>query len=319
MKVQEVSLVDLAANLRKWILLKRAEMTKNADTSKERAGRSGAVAVSNPDDETKKQEPIALPGQVKANLTGTLADALEKLGALAEMVGAATIDDAAPVPPMVPELLTQCAALLTGAAEQLAAPAPETEPPPAPEAGPPAAEPMEEAAKDADGDDVAKADELGAEAEKALEKARGIIAKAGAKMARRRLREMKQHVDGLVKLLLELGDSDGVKKAASEQPDFLAELRAELDHVKASITELGGELKNGLEAVRKAVSEDTAKAQAIEKATEARIDDIASALKGPGPSNLGSDPGGATAPRRRSLGHCVDMAAEVQKRQRERR
>lgn len=307
MKVQEVSLVGVAANLRKWILLKRAEMTTKADGSAEPAG-----------DETKKQEPIALPGQVKANLTGTLADALEKLGALAEMVGAATIDDEAPVPPMVAELLTQCAALLTGAAEQLAAPPPQAEPPQVPEAAPPAAapEPMEAAAKDAEGD-VAKADEAGAEAEKALQTAHGLLEKAGRKMAARRLREMKAHVEGLVKLLQELGEADGVQKAAGGGA-LLDQFKELLEGYKASVHTLGEDLKLELAAVKKAVTEDTAKAAAIEKATTERIDDIATALKGPAPSNLGSDPGGRPTPPRRSLSQCPDMAAEIQKRKHQR-
>lgn len=308
MKVQEVSLVDVAANLRKWILLKRAEMTTKADGA-EPAG-----------DETKKQEAIALPGQVKANLTGTLADMLELAGALAEMVGAATIDDAAQVPPTVPEMLTQIAQMATAAAEQLAAPPPESAPPQVPEAAPPAATMPEEpmaASKDAEGD-VAKQDEgLAEQAAKALEQAHGIIAKAGRKMAARRLREMKAHVEGLVKLLQELGEADGVQKAASDT-DAIAELTAALAGVTAKIDALGGELKLELAAVKKAVSEDAAKAAAIKKATTEQIDGIARALKGPAPSNLGNDPGGRPAPQRRPLSQVQDMAAEVQKRRQQR-
>jgi hypothetical protein len=307
MKVQEVSLVDVAANLRKWVLLKRAEMTtEKADDKKPEQKDDAAPGV-------RKQDEIALPSQVKANLTGTLADALEKLGALAEMVGAATIDDAAPVPPMVAELLTQCAALLSGAADQLAAPPPEAAPPQVPEGGPPPpapGEPMEASAKEAD--DVAKADELGVEAEKTLEKAKGLIAKAGRKMAGRRLKTLTKIVDDLVKLIRDLGDTDGVAKAG-DKADPVAQFKEALDGLNARLDKMEGTIKIELAAVKKSVGEDAAKAAAIEKAAAERIDGISQALKTPAPSNLG-EPGSKPVAKRTSLGDASDMAAEVRKR-----
>jgi hypothetical protein len=306
MKVQEVSLVDVAANLRKWVLLKRAEMTEKADEKKPEMKDAGPGV--------QKQE-IMLPAQVKANLTGALADALELLGSLAEMVGAATVDDAAAVPPVVGEMLTQAAAMLSGAAEQLAAPPPESAPPQIPEGSSLPSEPMEPAAKEAA--DVSKADELGAEAEKALETAKGLLeqlaplAKAGRRMAQRRLKELTKIVDGLVKLVRELGETDGVAKSAGEA-DPIAQFKAALDGLTARFDKMEGSIKLELAAVKKAVGEDAAKSAAIEKAAAERIDGISRALQTPRPSNVG-EPGGKPV-RKRRLTDEADMAAAVQKR-----
>ena len=83
MDIQEVSVVDKAANLREFVLLKRDTMT------------------------TTEKMTLKLPGDAKQGIIDGLAQALDKATALAAMVGDAEVADDATVPAELSAALTQ--------------------------------------------------------------------------------------------------------------------------------------------------------------------------------------------------------------------
>jgi hypothetical protein len=128
LNVQEVSLVDRAANEKKFAIAKRAPMPKmsKADwTAKAKLVKTALVAAMQKLAGDKaagvaKLE-FKLPSEAKQSLMDGLADALDRLTALATMVGDAEVDDGAGVPEELVSALTQVAELLQGTAGQYAA------------------------------------------------------------------------------------------------------------------------------------------------------------------------------------------------------
>lgn len=116
MAINEVSLVDAAANLRKWVLTKR-------DNSMS----------------TEKMT-LKLPGAAKQGIMDGLASALDKATALSTMIGDAEVDDAAVVPAELGAALMQVGEMFEGMATQYAgsaADAADANKPPANEGGQP--------------------------------------------------------------------------------------------------------------------------------------------------------------------------------------
>lgn len=115
-------MVDSAANLRRFVIVKRDEgsvMSEKQKTTK--------VA-------------LRLPTEAKQGIMDGLGQVLDKLTAIAGMVGEAEADDAATVPADLGMALTQCADLIKGLADQYApaAPAEGEQAPPPPDAAAPA-------------------------------------------------------------------------------------------------------------------------------------------------------------------------------------
>lgn len=109
MAINEVSLVDQAANLRKLVVTKRNDDMANA---------------------TNKAS-LKLPSAAKQSMMDGIGQALDKLTALATMVGDAETDDAAAVPGELANALKQTGETLTGMAAQFAAAPPAEGAPPA--------------------------------------------------------------------------------------------------------------------------------------------------------------------------------------------
>lgn len=132
MNVQEVSLVDRAANERTFAVTKRsggmprmtkAEWTAKAKTVKAALAEALRKLAGDKSAGVAKLE-FKLPTEAKQALMDALADALDRLTALATMVGDAEVDDAAAVPEELASALTQVAELLSGAASQFSGGAP---------------------------------------------------------------------------------------------------------------------------------------------------------------------------------------------------
>jgi hypothetical protein len=115
---QEVSIVDMAANLRRWVLIKRAggEMTvKKAGEGT--APEPGAKADGDPADAGA----MAMPAAAKQTIMDGLAQVLEKVQSIASAVSNAKIDDNVPVPDGIGEMLKESAAVMAGLVSQFAA------------------------------------------------------------------------------------------------------------------------------------------------------------------------------------------------------
>lgn len=100
MQTQEVSIVDAAANLRRFVVVKR-----NSDMSDQK--------------ETAKVA-LRLPTEAKQGIMDSLGQALDKLTALATMVGEAEADDAAAVPADLTIALTQTGESIAAVGQQYA-------------------------------------------------------------------------------------------------------------------------------------------------------------------------------------------------------
>lgn len=109
MIVQEVSLVDRAANQRKFLVIKRDEsMTK--PVKKEDAAQATANVAADAASPAAGAAPSgAMQAQVKEELTGALADAAEKLVAIANQVDTIEVTDQPADPPVPSEITTQIA------------------------------------------------------------------------------------------------------------------------------------------------------------------------------------------------------------------
>lgn len=161
MNVQEVSLVDRAANERKFAIAKRdgampkmtkAEWAAKATVVKAALAEVMAKLAGSKAAGVAKLE-FALPTEAKQSLMDGLADALDRLTALATMVGDAQVNDSAPVPPELVSALVQVAELLEGTASQFGPPPEQAQQqPPAPPPPPPAG------AQDPQGKRLAKAE-----------------------------------------------------------------------------------------------------------------------------------------------------------------
>ncbi len=103
MVTQEVSAVDRAANLRRFVVVKRNATQETNDMATE----------------TKKLA-LRLPPAAKQAIMDSLAQSLDKLTAIASMVGESAEDEAATVPEDLGVALRQCAEVITGIADQYA-------------------------------------------------------------------------------------------------------------------------------------------------------------------------------------------------------
>jgi hypothetical protein len=95
MTTKEVSMVDLAANLRKFLITKRDPMPTDIDPNA-----PAPVAT-----ETKKA--MALPGEARTALIDGVMDALEKLTGVTQALKEATIDDGVQVPDELPRMIKE--------------------------------------------------------------------------------------------------------------------------------------------------------------------------------------------------------------------
>lgn len=126
MNTQEVSLVDNAANKRRFVIVKRDQEMSDKKVTK---------------------DALRLPSEAKQGIMDGVAQALDKLTALATMVGEAETDDTATVPSDLGLALKQVGELIGGLGDQYApadAPPAEGEPAPDATAAPPPPEMTEE-------------------------------------------------------------------------------------------------------------------------------------------------------------------------------
>ncbi len=221
MQTQEVSLVDAAANLRRYVIVKRDEGIMS-----EQNNRTVKVA-------------LRLPTEAKQGIMDGLGQALDKWTALASMVGEAEADDAATVPTDLGMALSQCGDLVKGLAEQYApAPAeageeapPSDAPPPDGDQAPPdvgKAAPEDEAKKSLpapvrNGDNMTpqhdsltmqpKMAALAGELMKAFGDEIVAAAKAGRKIAGSRYKKLSELHNTLGTLLNELAYDEANEKA----------------------------------------------------------------------------------------------------------
>lgn len=194
----EVSLVDRAANLRRWVIVKR-----NADMST-----------------TEVVSKVALPSAARQAMLDGISGVLEKLTAIASMIGDAEIDDAATVPAELAGTIDQCSEMLRGVAEQyMEKPSGEPEVEVEVEAekkAAPAEEPMDESGK-ACKEPTKKGEEVVDESD--VEKQAEAIAKAGRKIARARFEKllgMQKELESLIKELSDVVEEEPEAKSASE-------------------------------------------------------------------------------------------------------
>lgn len=127
MIVQEVSLVDRAANQRKFLVIKRdesmAKPVKKEDAAQATANVAADAAGGAP---TGSAPAGAMQAQVKEELTGALADAAEKLVAIANQVDTIEVTDQPadpPVPADVTKQIADAAQALVALAAKFGAPA----------------------------------------------------------------------------------------------------------------------------------------------------------------------------------------------------
>lgn len=197
MRPQEVSIVDAAANLRSWLVLKGLNMpnAQTAKVTKDEGALPPAAPPPQPGAPPAAPPPAAdaspaetakaamkLPGAKKQELLDVLATVLEDLTATATAVGEAEVDDSAPIPPELGELLMRGVEGLQAAAATVApAPADGGDPGAAPAEAPPAAV-------------AAAAPISNPGATQSLEQAafKAAVAKYGSRLARPRLASLKQ-------------------------------------------------------------------------------------------------------------------------------
>jgi hypothetical protein len=305
MMVQEVSLVDAAANLRKFVVLKRDGMTT---------------------DKTEKMT-LKLPSAAKQGIMDGIGQILDKLTALATMVGDAEEDDAAAVPEELGTALMQQAEMLEGMATQYAPAAaagaegaegnPSEATPPAAGGSPDmtggapatagkAANPTSKAlpAELHDGDSLKQTlhdgDSLKTLLHKSIAAAHVEISgldrldKAGRKIAGARFKKLSDLHDTLGKLLNELAFDEAAEAAAG------AGTGAEKGETKKDVSDLATVVKTAQE------TRETLTAKMAE--LEARVNKVAAA---PASSNAGSLEGGGAAPSDNKW--PLDMSESVRK------
>lgn len=197
MVINEVSLVDKAANLRTFAVIKRDDMPTQKMTLK-------------------------LPAAAKQALMDGLGQVIDKVTALASVVGDAEVDDAAAVPTELGTALTQTAQMLTGMSQQYSGDAPPADdgsaPPPQSDAA--SAPPENKSAEGApatkalppeqhDGDSLKTLMRDGDSLKTVLHKAiilahAAIVEKAGRKIAGHRYKQLEDLHGTLGKLLNDL-------------------------------------------------------------------------------------------------------------------
>lgn len=279
MITQEVSMVDAAANLRRFVVVKRNE-TMGEQVAK--------VA-------------LRLPPEAKRGIMDGLATALDKLTALATVVGDAEEDAQVFVPPDLGDALRQCSELIVGLADQYAAPAAPAEAPTeeAPDAPPSEGGVPPEIAEPAEPEMMGLGKALPppqneplaltpakdpltmapqtksaiAEAFKAVagELADGV-AKAGRKIAGQRYKKLAELHDTLGKLLNELAYDDAAD-AAGMSADAAPAAAA-----KACATD-GKKTKKADEPVAKAADPSVAELLAVAKANADKLAEHDSAIQ----------------------------------------
>lgn len=96
MITQEVSLVDVAANLRRWVVLKNQKGEGTTMTAKA----------------------MKMPSSARQSIMDGLSQILDQLAGIGTSVGEAEVDDTAPVPPELIAAIEQCGEMLDGLVEQ---------------------------------------------------------------------------------------------------------------------------------------------------------------------------------------------------------
>lgn len=241
MVVQEVSLVDRAANQRRFLVTKKDDSMPNAvkkddGTTTSEAG--AAAAAGAPAGEGATGAP-AMQQQVKEGLTQALATVAEKLIAIASDVDKIEVSDQAadpPVPAAITDEITGALKLLSDVASKFA---PAAEPDGAPVIAP--EEKVEGAGEDEEPTDAEKSAVVAAEAEIAgkglelakhgdvvaksvatrlsipLDRASVVVAKVGRRMAKKRLEQLGKAVDMLISLMKELRYESQQRQAQKTQ------------------------------------------------------------------------------------------------------
>ncbi len=236
MTVQEVSLVDKAANMRKFILMKMADPSKleGVPLIKEDAGAAaGAIAAdataAAPDAATTSAGAGGtMQAQVKEELTGALADQAQKIVAIANQLDGVEVSDQPADPPVPADVLKQISdagAALTALAAKYGA----------------AAKPDDAGATDA----AAVAAAQGGTTPAPAGAPASDVAKAGRRMAKERLDRLGKAIDALIGLMKELRYEDQRRAAktlaARAKTEKAAELPAiALDEVSALIAATEG-------------------------------------------------------------------------------
>lgn len=238
MVVQEVSLVDRAANKRKFLIVKRDEtMTTQTDVRKD--GNSGE-----PSQPGSAAPPAAklppMQAQVKDSLLAALTSACEKLMSIANGVKEADVSDQASTP-AVPDSVTgelgEVASMLQGLQSQYGAAAAA-----APSDAGTGAEPAKGAAlpgvTDNGGQDQQGAQKAAVEA----------VQKAGAKMAKERLDRFRKAIDLLAGVMKEL-QSQATRKSATPAPKMIPLAKVEEvikagEEMTALLEKMSGDLKS---------------------------------------------------------------------------
>lgn len=302
MEVEEVSLVDTAANLRKFVLTKRDSSMADTMTLK-------------------------LPGAAKTGIMDGLAQCLDKATALATMVSDAEVDDAATVPEELGTALKQVGEMFSGMAQQYAptgapaasadgsAPPPpdgQQAPPPADAAGKSATAPTAKAlpAPMHDGDSMKNllrdGDSIDSLMTKALamgyaELAGMAVEKAGRKISGARHSKLAELHSALGKLVNDLA-FDQANEAAAGTPAKKA--------AEAPVTKSATDLE-------KALADSNAATDRLRKEVADLRSNVTAIGKSAGESNAGGVEGDAAgAPEGGALAWPTDMAASVKMKKR---
>ena len=275
MRTQEVAMVDAAANLRSVLTMKNKDGMP-APTKKQDAPPAAAPPAAAP---AAKQE-LTLTTAARDTMVAGLTDSLEKLTGLAQAVGEAAIDEAAPPSPEVGELLKQCAALLLSLAGDTA---PAAEP-----AAAPAAAPVAAAAPAAPAAKVAEPTE-----------------KAGKKISSANLKKIKDAM-GALKAVLDAAEPEAAstKKAEGEvdaDPDELHRTKVHkmLEGFGERMDKSDSDQAKRDELIAKALQDKDAHIAAGKAAitkAKAQIAELAKRANSPGGGNAGSSEGDGGEP-----------------------
>jgi hypothetical protein len=309
--INEVSLVDAAANLRKFVLTKRN------------------------DGMATEKMTLKLPTAAKQGIMDGLAQCLDKATALSTMVGDAEVDDAATVPQELSAALSQVGEMFEGMAQQYGGAPPEADtgpdqaPPPDGGAPPPAPQGKNLPTELHDGDNMKplrEGDSLKTLYHKTIAAAHDEVAaveKAGRKMAGARYKKLSELHDNLGKLLNELAYDEAseaqagkgaqknapapvapVAKTEAPPPDGGAPPPA--TPAPATPPAVTNEAFNELVATTKGIAETLTKKVGE---LDARVNVIS---KSTGTSNA-LQPEGGGAPPAEPVKWAADMSAEVRK------
>lgn len=249
MVVEEVSLVDRAANQRVFLIVKRNEAMPSKVKKDDAA--PNADGSTPPPADAAGGAPLSMQAQVKDQLLAALTSAAEKLVSVANMVKDATVSDQA-VDPAVPDsvigAIGEVAQMLSGVASQYAGNA---------AAGDAAGATGADQTKDQAG----TPGNLGGITDNGgVQKAAALLEKAGRKMAKERLERFRKAIDILAGLLKELSIDNMRKGASLVNPNA----PVTMTHAQAA------ELLSGVEALTKR-TQDQATALATANAEIAKL------------------------------------------------